>query len=729
MVGRKLVYIALIVFAVLWIWLFMITMDMDYADMHQTKSFSESHLIVDKGEIKNANVKHPRRKRNHHPGKDGELPPAPIIRQEDENPEDQSNLIQENFKDEDHDPWGPNETIIKTSSTVTETTKGHDPWGLNDIVLEDISIKDKIQENHSNDETNQEQESQEPIIIPTTCGAKGITNTGIHVSQKKIQWKHNGVHVDDASDKLPRYHGWLGYKDEKPLWEPTPLKKPLSQFTFDEKKEAHTQTAFNVVVSNSLPLDRPFGDYRDKRCEKFYENKNELGRGSVVITFFQEALSPLIRSIHSILNTAHNEHIKEIILIDDGSDLKATPWLGKSFEEYLMNLPKVKFFRLPHRMGLMQARLAGMCVAQHDKEDKEIRLIFLDSHIECNVGWVEPLLNHITEDYKNVGVPLIDGIDHDSFIGSSGGISVLGHSWTLGQQFLSVPVDGLKPTDSPIMAGGLFMISERWFEEIGRYDKEFREYGGEEMEIGLKIWMCGGQLEVIPCSRIGHVFRKNTYWKGQVYKVDGGNIVRNKARVVEVWLDEPYKKIAKLAMGTLDADHPLGSVEEQKKHRKEVCIHDYKWFHENIYPQLKVPNLEGAQFGALQSQKMNACLDTLGASSNSDEVGTYSCHWQHGSQAFILTGDGAIQVAVSGFEKCISVDSGRLMIQNCRKSDKWKFELVSGTQGLMKYDDDCLQIKKEQTPKSGFRAILAPCDRNDENFLWNWVEPGKEPKH
>ena len=54
----------------------------------------------------------------------------------------------------------------------------------------------------------------------------------------------------------------------------------------------------------------------------------------------------------------------------------------------------------------------------------------------------------------------------------------------------------------------------------------------------FQVWMCGGRVLIVTCSRVGHVFRKTSpySWPGGVARI----INHNTQRIVEVWMDE-YK--------------------------------------------------------------------------------------------------------------------------------------------------------------------------------------------
>lgn len=114
---------------------------------------------------------------------------------------------------------------------------------------------------------------------------------------------------------------------------------------------------------------------------------SELPTVSVVVPFFNEHWSTLLRTVYSVLNRSPAELIVEIILVDDASNKQ---FLQTKLDQYVAKyLPKVKIVRLKERSGLIIARLAGARIATGDV------LIFLDSHTEANTNWLPPLLGKL----------------------------------------------------------------------------------------------------------------------------------------------------------------------------------------------------------------------------------------------------------------------------------------------------------------------------------------------
>lgn len=272
--------------------------------------------------------------------------------------------------------------------------------------------------------------------------------------------------------------------------------------------------AFNQYISDLISLRRSLPDVRDPQCKKVHY-QSELPDTSVIICFHNEAWSVLLRTVHSVLDRSPKHLIKEIILVDDFSD---QPHLGKQLEDYVQQFGNVKVVRAKKREGLIRARLLGASAATGKV------LTYLDSHCECTEGWLEPLLDRIATDPTTVVCPVIDVINDKTFEyhyrGEAGAVNVGGFDWNLQFNWHSVPEREKKrrkhPTDavwSPTMAGGLFSIDKQFFEKLGTYDNGFDIWGGENLELSFKTWMCGGTLEIVPCSHVGHVFRSRSPYK------------------------------------------------------------------------------------------------------------------------------------------------------------------------------------------------------------------------
>jgi len=384
--------------------------------------------------------------------------------------------------------------------------------------------------------------------------------------------------------------------------------------------------AFNLVVSDKISYTRQVPDTRDSRCKAVHYDK-DLPTTSIIIIFTNEAWSPLIRTIWSVLNRSPPEHIHEIILVDDFSDKSH---LGGKLERYVHKyLPsKVKLMRLNKREGLIRARLEGARAASGDV------LLYLDSHCECNEGWLEPLLARIKENNKAFVVPIIDVVDDKTleyYHGNGNYFQVGGFTWSghftwvdISPSELARRGSPIAPTRSPTMAGGLFAVDRQTFWELGSYDPEMDVWGGENLEMSFRIWQCGGVLETIPCSRVGHIFRSF-----HPYTFPGNKDTHgiNTARTVEVWLED-YKRLFYMHRPDL-LKAEIGNVENRLAFKKDLQCKSFSWFLENIYPEkfiLDDPTTVFA-YGRLRNPASSTCLDNL---QNDDkdtyDLGQYACH-------------------------------------------------------------------------------------------------------
>ncbi|GMS89295.1 hypothetical protein PENTCL1PPCAC_11470, partial [Pristionchus entomophagus] len=478
----------------------------------------------------------------------------------------------------------------------------------------------------------------------------------------------------------------------------------------EDKDRRFLENQFNVVASELISVNRSLPDYRNPQCKA--QKFSDLPKVSIIIVFHNEAWTTLLRTLHSVVNRSPNQLLEEIIMIDDLSDRS---YLTKPLDAYIKRFPiPVHLVHLPERSGLIRARLTGSAMA------KAPVLLFLDAHVEVTEGWLEPLLDRVKEDRKIVVAPIIDVISDDNFeYVTASDTTWGGFNWHLNFRWYTVPEremrrrggDKSAPIQTPTIAGGLFAMDKQFFYDLGSYDEGMQVWGGENLEISFRAWMCGGSLEIHPCSRVGHVFRKQT-----PYTFPGGTakvIHHNAARTAEVWMDGYKEFFYKMVPSARRVD--AGDMTARHHLRTQLECKSFKWYLENIYPEAPLPaHYKSLGFVMIESEKK--CMDTHGRKKG-ELAGMTGCHGQGGNQAWSYTAKGEVR----SDDLCLSVGStlglsGAVRLDKCGVAGP-------GQKHVFAYDKETGQLIHSKGGKcisaSGDRLEMRTCDTGDESQRWS----------
>ncbi|OQV18530.1 Polypeptide N-acetylgalactosaminyltransferase 5 [Hypsibius exemplaris] len=536
-------------------------------------------------------------------------------------------------------------------------------------------------------------------------------------AKKKLVYARNAESDKDANvlhAPVPGEDGKTNPDGPGELGKAVTMKKedlgPKEKTLFDDGWQ---NNAFNQYASDMISVKRSLPDVRDDRCKEEESGYlTDLPDTSVIVCFHNEAWSVLLRTVHSVLDRSPSHLLKEIVLVDDDSDMEH---LKKPLEDYMAKYPKVKIIRAGKRVGLIRARLIGA-----ENAIGKV-LTFLDSHCECVQGWLEPLLDRIARNWTTVVCPVIDVIDDSTFeyhYGRASGTQVGGFDWNLQFNWHGIPDHEKQrrkydtdPVQSPTMAGGLFSIDRKFFQRVGTYDDGFDIWGGENLELSFKTWMCGGTLEIIPCSHVGHIFRKRSPYKWRT----GVNVLkRNSIRLAEVWLDEHKKYYYQRINNDLG---DFGDVSARKSLREELKCQSFDWYLKNIYPELFIPG-EAVGSGEIRNKGdgNKFCLDA-----NTDEAAdqppviTYPCHLTGGNQYWSLSKEGEIRRD----EACIDFAGKDVVVYPChgqKGNQLWNYNHETGRM-FHPTSNKCMEMHTDHKT-----IKVNACDDDNERQKWKFQE-------
>ncbi|XP_038432477.1 probable polypeptide N-acetylgalactosaminyltransferase 8 isoform X8 [Canis lupus familiaris] len=398
------------------------------------------------------------------------------------------------------------------------------------------------------------------------------------------------------------------------------------------------------------------------------------------------------------------EHKPKEILFPDSQlfrqwgELKAH--LDEKIKLYNQKYPGLlKIIRHTKRKGLAQARNTGREVATADV------IAILDAHVEVNVGWAEPILARIQEDRTVIVSPVFDNINFDTFELDKYALAVDGFNWKLWCRYDPLPEawfdlhDVTAPIKSPSIMG-ILAANRIFLGEIGSLDGGMLVYGGENVELSLRVWQCGGRVEVLPCSRIAHLERNH-----KPYALDlSVALKRNALRVAEIWMDE-YKHMVYLAWNIpiQNSGIDFGDISSRMALRKKLKCKTFDWYLKNVYPSLKpIHNIVG--YGRMKNTlDENLCLDQELVSGKT-LIMFYCCKRSLQNVYYHLTGElyvGPLIAEANIDDHCLTDpgDGEKPTLEPCSKAAQnrlhiyWDFK--PGRAVMNRATKRCLEMKKD----------------------------------
>lgn len=330
-------------------------------------------------------------------------------------------------------------------------------------------------------------------------------------------------------------------------------------------------------IDPSLPAFPAPPEIRHRQCVSTVYETSKLPTTTMVIPYLQEQWYQIEKTIAAVLAYTPLELLDEILFIDDGNPVE---W---QFHENLTSLhPKVRVHRNEERQGLIKAKVTGAALTSSPV------IVFMEPH--CIVGrhWLEPLLVQLMTNgnHSTIVMPTLDIIPEKDFNDyRTANYHIGGFDWSLTFNWMTLIKDRNKthrmpePYPTPALSGGVFGIWRDFWEYQGTYDTQMTEWGGEHIEMSLRTWRCGGRIEIVPCSHIGHVFRtKNPY------PVHIKEVVKNLKRAAVVWLDEYIDKF--YAENPAARQLEVGDVSERLAIKERLQCKSMDWYIKNVYPEL-----------------------------------------------------------------------------------------------------------------------------------------------
>ncbi len=222
----------------------------------------------------------------------------------------------------------------------------------------------------------------------------------------------------------------------------------------------------------------------------------------------------VVATVDCILRNSGEKKV-QLIVVDDGSTDESVDKL-----KHFSKQGKIELLR-GDNLGAIGARNYGASIATSPI------IGFIDAHCYTPKGWLDPLLKTFKSDLSVTA--LSPAISCTKNLNATG----YGATWKddeLAMSWLAKKQDG--HYDVPFIGGAGTFLRKSVFDKLDGFDEGIIQWGYEDIELSIRLWLFGYRVVVVPESIIYHKFRNK--FRYNINNTDG---LYNKLRLIFLHFD------------------------------------------------------------------------------------------------------------------------------------------------------------------------------------------------
>ena len=484
-----------------------------------------------------------------------------------------------------------------------------------------------------------------------------------------------------------------------------------------------------------LPASKPL---RDIKCLELLDKMHNVSV-TVIISYKNELLFLLYRTLTTIVERTPSNLLLEIILIDDGSDTDDS----EEISEYcsVVGIP-VRMMRNDVSVGIANSRYKGIRAAAG------YVIVILDSHMEVSDTWLEPLLNVLKHKPGALAVPLVHMINEKDYhkqhlnLIKPYGLQMAGGFEMMQFYYTGPPEDDVtKPYLTSSLGGGALAAYKYTLLALYPASVISSSWGIENNRLALRAWMCADGLWVPACSQILHTNGNDVSlrrYRGNSQELFKRLKEENLAEIVNFFTDSVEQRHF---LSTVFSDEALfgpvlGIAESlQKTFDYSKCPRNYDWYLYNVHSShhYKFYNtLDFVHVGEIESAYLpKLCLFVAGNKFSTESTCRKDKVFFFDTHLFAFSKNGAIHVKEGG-KYCLDARSGA----NNSEIIPYLCHEQSFTEGVphdpqkIAYDEDTQQIRHTPSDRcvtlvgeTEGQVRLRDCEEENRRQRWFIHEP------